>query len=144
MKTKILAVSFLISFLGIGYFFIFVKGEKKETVIEAEMKDVSRESGETDSKDSNNETRVIKIAAERFKFSQDIINIKKGEKVKIFVENKDINHGIMIPDLVFPPTQKSFTEIELLVDEAGEYNFYCTNEICGGGHGEMVGKIIVS
>lgn len=149
---RIFIVMIVLGVLGLGYFTFLGKENGDKTVQKEEnlAQDSSNkeapksESEKKDVTDNPSEPRIIKIQAKKFEFSEQIINIKKGEKVKIVVENLDIDHGIMIPELVFPPTQKSFMEIDLAVDKPGEYRFFCSNEICGQGHGKMVGKIVVS
>lgn len=87
--------------------------------------------------------REIKITAKKFEFDKTEIQVKKGEKVKIVVENADVSHGIIVPDLIDPSTQESLNEFEIPTDKAGEFYFYCATP-CGLGHGSMSGKIVIS
>jgi len=80
--------------------------------------------------------RVISITAERFTFTPDVIRIKKGEKIRFEVDNKDTTHNFFIPEL-----NVSSDEV-VVFDKPGEYAFSCAN-FCGAGHGGMGGTIIV-
>ncbi len=83
--------------------------------------------------------REITVNARRFEFSPSIIKAKKGEKVKIKINNIDTLHNIQIPEL----NEFSNTE-EFILDtsKSGEFDYFCSN-ICGLGHGDMKGKIII-
>jgi len=83
--------------------------------------------------------KEIKLTASRYEYSPSTINLKKGEKVKIIVENTDTVHGINIPELGVSDT----TEIIITPDSTGTFEWFC-NVHCGSGHGDMRGTIIVS
>lgn len=82
--------------------------------------------------------REIKISAKRWEYSPEIIEVKKGEKIKLTIDNIDTTHGIIIPDLDISGND----EVIFSADEPGEYEFYC-NTYCGGGHKDMAGTIII-
>ncbi|MCF7812799.1 cupredoxin domain-containing protein [Candidatus Gracilibacteria bacterium] len=86
----------------------------------------------------NESVRTINIDAQRFEFSPNIIRVKKGEKVRLVVNNLDTTHNITIP--AFQLGNKS--EAIFTADKVGEFEFFCAN-MCGRGHHEMSGKIIV-
>lgn len=138
---KFLAIIFLGLFLGFIFYF---SGAKSETNDAAKKKETARGEKPMEKAKNTNEIREIKISAKRFGFEPVEINVKKGEKIKLIVTNTDIQHGIMIPELIFPPTQTDFNEVEFTAEQEGSFDFFCTNEICGSGHGRMRGKIVVS
>ena len=61
-----------------------------------------------------------------------------SKKVKINIDNTDTLHGIRIPDLGI----RGDETLEFTADKAGEFTWYCTN-MCGSGHMQMQGKLIV-
>ena len=84
------------------------------------------------------ETNVITIEASRFEYSPNVIHVKKGEHVKLVIDNTDTTHGIVIPDLGV----SGIDSVEFTVDEAGTYQFRCPT-VCGTGHRGMVGTLVV-
>ena len=82
--------------------------------------------------------KEIEIDAFQFGFSPDTVTVKKGEKVKLIINNLDIDHGIRIPDL----NLKGDNSIEFVADKVGEFNWYCNN-MCGPGHSSMKGLLKV-
>jgi len=84
------------------------------------------------------DAREFTVHAFKFGYSPDIIEVNKGDKVRIIIENTDTTHGIRIPDL----NLKDNNQIEFTTDKQGEFIWYCTN-ICGDGHSQMRGKLIV-
>lgn len=84
------------------------------------------------------EKREIIIKASRFEYNPSVITIKKGEKIKLIIDNMDAAHGIRIPELGI--SGKDF--VEFTAEKAGEFTWYC-NYFCGQGHQRMQGKLIV-
>jgi cytochrome c oxidase subunit 2 len=82
--------------------------------------------------------RTISINAKKFEFSPNVIRIKKGETVKIKVNNIDMTHNITIPAFRIGNKEEAI----FTATEAGEFEFSCAN-MCGRDHHDMVGKIIV-
>ena len=84
------------------------------------------------------ETKEFTIQAIRFGYSPDTITIKKGDHVKIIIENKDFTHGMRFLDLGV----SGDSVVEFTATEAGTFTWYCNN-YCGEGHGSMSGTLIV-
>jgi len=84
--------------------------------------------------------REIKITAKRFEYSPSEITLKKGEKVKLVIDNVDFVHGLHFEDLPGEPGDNY--EYIFEATEVGEFEFHC-NRFCGAGHEQMEGKIIV-
>jgi cytochrome c oxidase subunit 2 len=82
----------------------------------------------------------IKIKAKNFEFEPKEIHVKKGDKVKLTLENSEGAHGFAIPeyrlDLKQPGT------VEFVADKAGTFSFSCS-VVCGAGHSKMTGQLIV-
>ena len=87
---------------------------------------------------AQSDTKEFTVNAFRFGYSPDRIEVNKGDNVRIIVNNTDTIHGIKIPDLKL----SGDSLIEFTADETGEFNWYCAN-MCGGGHMQMQGKLIV-
>lgn len=85
-------------------------------------------------------TQDIKVTATNFQFQPAEIKVKKGDKVKITLVNKEGAHGLEIPD--FKVNLQKDGSAEFTADKAGEHEFHCS-VMCGAGHDNMVGKIIV-
>lgn len=86
----------------------------------------------------------IKVTAKKYRFEPKEIHVKKGEEVLLEVSTADVQHGFHVPDLdIAEPIQKGkVAEIRFTPKERGEYKVEC-DIICGPGHDDMAGKIIV-
>lgn len=82
--------------------------------------------------------KEFQVKAFRFGYSPELIEVNKDDKVKIIIENTDTLHGIRIPDLSI----RGDEILEFTADKKGEFIWYCTN-MCGNGHMQMQGKLIV-
>lgn len=74
-------------------------------------------------------SKEIIVEGTEFKFSQDKIELKKGEKVKITFQNKgEQPHNLLIPELTVATRTIGPGEEDTVVIEAketGEFTFYC-------------------
>ena len=89
--------------------------------------------------------RTVKIVAKRFKFTPEVVKLKKGEPVVFELTTLDVVMGMNIPDFkvrsdIIPgKTMKlAFTP-----DKAGTFTFVC-DIFCGDGHEDMSGKLVVA
>lgn len=82
--------------------------------------------------------KVFNVNAYRFGYSPDTITVNNGDMVKIIINNTDTLHGIRIPELNI----KGNDVIEFTANKSGEFTWYCAN-MCGNGHMQMKGKLIV-
>ncbi len=89
--------------------------------------------------------REIYITASQWKFSENEIRVKKGERVRIIAESADVPHGFAIDELGVSAYLDGVRKqvIEFVAERPGTYVFYC-NVPCGSGHSNMKGKIIVA
>ncbi len=126
MKKLIIGVVVLAIVIIGGLY--FTMGKSKQDVL----------SGNVVAVDNGVDTKVINIDASRFQYSQNVIKVKKGEHVKILINNKDTQHGITIPDLGV----SGIDSVEFTADKAGTYEFRCPT-MCGKGHKDMKGTLIV-
>ncbi len=89
--------------------------------------------------------RVVDYEAFKFGFSPDPLVVFSGETVVLKLKSRDVEHGIMIPEVDFnspiPPsktTTKSFTAPV----KPGRYPIFCST-YCGADHGNMRGVMVV-
>jgi cytochrome c oxidase subunit 2 len=89
--------------------------------------------------------REIQVTARRFEFVPKIINVKKGERVRLVVTSEDVDHGIAIREFGVDQIVKAKETkvIELSADKAGRFDVTCS-VFCGDGHPDMVGELIVT
>ncbi|KIL36102.1 hypothetical protein SD71_08905 [Cohnella kolymensis] len=84
--------------------------------------------------------KAITINAKNFEFDQKEIKVKKGEKLSITLKNSQGNHAIQIEG--YDQQIKGGKTVTFTADKAGEFRFLCS-VMCGAGHIDMVGKLIV-
>lgn len=78
------------------------------------------------------------VKAFRFGYQPDTLTVKKGDLVKITIDNEDGMHGINL----FAFGVQDMDYIEFKADKAGTFMWYCSN-FCGQGHSSMHGTLIV-
>ncbi len=92
------------------------------------------------------ETRVVRMTAERFVFTPSQIKVKRGTLVEIRIASEDTNHGFHIPRagvaIVIPKRGRGEAKVLFRATETGEYDFECS-KACGAGHTQMRGVIVV-
>jgi cytochrome c oxidase subunit 2 len=81
------------------------------------------------------------IDATNWKFDVTEIKAKVGDTLKLTLKSSDGNHGIGIDDLGGLKIKNGET-VEIKLDKAGTFEFHC-NIMCGQGHDNMSGNIIV-
>jgi cytochrome c oxidase subunit II len=100
--------------------------------------------GRTASEPGGN-AKVIKVTAQRFRYTPSEIQIKKGQSAVLEFTSVDFVHGFKIPALGIradlPPGK--ITRVTLKPEKVGAYDFLCDN-FCGSGHEEMSGRIVVT
>ena len=88
--------------------------------------------------ETNTIIEEFNVKAFRFGYEPNVINLDKGDKIRINIDNTDVMHGIRIPDFGL----RGNKTIEFTAGKTGEFVWYCAN-MCGEGHMAMQGKIIV-
>jgi cytochrome c oxidase subunit 2 len=126
-KMDFVVVSIVIVIVLVAAYIGFIYNPSDQNYVENDITPVN---------DQN--IREIKIDAKRFNFSPDVIELKKGETVKLSINNLDTTHGIVIPDLGVSGN----TRVEFTPDKTGTFSFYCGN-YCGNDHHGMSGSIVV-
>ena len=88
--------------------------------------------------------KEFKLTARQFSFEPGIIEVNKGDEVRLVITSMDVPHGFSIAeyginerlDVGKPAT------IEFTADKEGTFTAFCS-VFCGSGHSNMKGKLIV-
>ena len=90
------------------------------------------------------EVKEFKITAKQFQFEPAIIEINRGDKVRLVVTSTDVPHGFTIPEYGInerlDPGKPA--TIQFTADKQGTFTAFCS-VFCGSGHSNMKGKIVV-
>ena len=86
----------------------------------------------------NGNVREITVDAKMFEFNPNIIKVKEGERVRIKINNLDVEHAISIPELGID----IHDEGEFVAGKKGNFSFSC-HIYCGSGHSSMQGVLVV-
>ncbi len=89
--------------------------------------------------------KVVKIVAQRFRYTPSEIPLKAGQEYVLEFTALDFTHGFNLPDLkkradLIPGM---VTKVAVRFDKPGKYDFLCDN-FCGDGHEEMNGRFVVT
>jgi cytochrome c oxidase subunit 2 len=83
----------------------------------------------------------LKLVASNFKFDQAEYRVKKGQEIKVSLENKEGMHGVEIKDFNVKLDGNNKTG-SFKADKEGTYDIVCAVP-CGTGHATMKSKLIV-
>lgn len=88
--------------------------------------------------------KTMKMTAELWKFTPNVVRIKKGENVTLEVTGVSGTHGLAVPALGINETiiQGQTVSIDIPTDKAGTFDFRCSIQ-CGSGHSDMTGQIVI-
>ncbi len=86
----------------------------------------------------------IQVAARKYKFTPNVITVKKGQLVRLIITAEDRDHGFRLKDFDIKQrlVKGAPTTIEFTPQEAGTFDFKCSVR-CGLRHGKMKGKLVV-
>ncbi len=90
------------------------------------------------------DVKEFRITARSWEFEPAIIEVNKGDKVRLIVTSVDVPHGISIPEYGINErleVGKPVT-IEFTAEKEGSFNAFCS-VFCGSGHSKMKGQIVV-
>jgi cytochrome c oxidase subunit II len=91
-----------------------------------------------------NGIRVVKVTAERYKFTPDPIVVRTGENVRVELTSKDTTHGFALPeyniDVKVEPGKTSTASFT--ARNVGEFPIHCS-VFCGLGHPSMRATLVV-
>lgn len=89
--------------------------------------------------------RIITYEAFKFAFSPDPLIVRSGETVVLKLKSRDVEHGIMIPEIDFNSSMpvNKVTEVSFKAPvKPGKYPIFCST-YCGTDHGNMRGTLLV-
>jgi len=84
------------------------------------------------------------MTAVKYRFTPDVIKVKKGDRVRLVVTALDRDHGFKLEafqiDKKLPKGEP--VAVEFTADRAGTFPFQCS-QFCGLGHKKMKGQLVV-
>jgi heme/copper-type cytochrome/quinol oxidase subunit 2 len=98
--------------------------------------------------EDNNQPGDIKefaMTARQFEFEPSTITVNEGDTVRLTITSEDVPHGFAIAEFDVNarlPVNEP-TTVEFVADKAGTYRFFCS-VMCGEGHREMTGTLVVN
>jgi len=86
----------------------------------------------------------IPVVMRKWAIEPNHIEVKLGQHVELDVTSADVEHGLEVPKLgIRESVQPGFvTIVKFHAVEAGEFPMACS-VLCGKGHDQMTGKIVV-
>ena len=84
------------------------------------------------------------MVAKRYTYERNVVRVKKGELVALDITTADRQHGIESKELGIDESIQPghTTTVTFTPEKTGEFKIEC-DIICGPGHDDMQGKIIV-
>lgn len=103
--------------------------------------------GQAKQERQGNELIVVKefhIVADKSLYRPNIIQVNKGDTVRIIIYASNSNHGFVLPAYGINEflEENNYKTIEFVADQAGTYTFF-SNVYSGPGTKDMNGKLIV-
>ncbi len=138
MKKGLIVVLVAIVVVAVVGFLIFNKSGGSSNSANLESTNPTVGGSNTQASGGNSPTKIINLDAQRFQYTPNTITVKKGDIVKIVMNNIDTTHGIAIPDFGV----SGVDSVQFTADKAGTFEFHCPT-MCGSGHKEMTGTLIV-
>ena len=96
--------------------------------------------GGGDSAAPKGEGTKIEIKATNWDFEPKEIRVKQGETVTISLVNEEGLHNVLIKG--YNKTVEAGKPVTFVANKTGEFEFVC-DIMCGAGHADMIGKLIV-
>lgn len=86
----------------------------------------------------------LQISMRKFAIEPNVIRVRQGQNVILDVSSKDVQHGFQVEQMGInePIAPGKPAEITLDTSKKGEFRLACSI-ICGAGHDDMTGKIVV-
>lgn len=86
------------------------------------------------------ETKEFTVKASNFEFDVKEIKVNKGDTVKITLVNEKGNHALKFNG--YNKEVQGGKTISFVANKTGEFDYKCSI-MCGAGHNDMMGKLIV-
>lgn len=93
---------------------------------------------------NNGVVKEFTIEASQFVFSPSSITVNEGDTVKITLKSLDVAHGFAISEFNVNQRVEAKSEVtfEFIANKKGTYTYFCS-VMCGSGHKDMVGTLVV-
>lgn len=87
---------------------------------------------------------TVRVTMRKFKIEPSEIHLKVGERVRFEVSSADVQHGFSVPELgIREPLRPGKPAVfDFTPDRKGVFEMKC-GILCGPGHDDMKGKIVV-
>jgi heme/copper-type cytochrome/quinol oxidase subunit 2 len=87
---------------------------------------------------------TVRVTMRRYRIEPDEIRLKLGQRVRFEVSSADVQHGFDVPELgIHEPLRPGKPAVfDFTPDRKGVFEMKC-GILCGPGHEQMKGKIIV-
>ncbi len=85
-----------------------------------------------------------RLVMKKYEFIPPVIRVKQGQVVELDIVTADVQHGLAVPELGIKAAVHpgDVTEVKFRADKKGEFLMRCYI-LCGPGHDDMQGKIVV-
>ncbi len=86
----------------------------------------------------------IQVKMRKYSFDPPVIRVKQGDAVELEISAADVQHGFAVPDLdIKEPVPRGQTAtVRFKAENRGQFKIQCSI-LCGPGHDEMQGTLIV-
>ncbi|MCI0355811.1 MAG: cupredoxin domain-containing protein [Acidobacteria bacterium] len=93
---------------------------------------------------SGREPVRVQVTMKKYSFDPAVIRVKQGDWVELAISTADVQHGFAIPDLdIREPVPRGRTAtVRFRAERKGQFKIRCSI-LCGPGHDEMQGTLIV-
>lgn len=90
------------------------------------------------------EDKLIEIRARKFSYTPNIIEVNRGDHVRIRLLSEDVHHGFFLDGYEIKTSAHPGQDghLEFVADKAGRYQFRCS-VTCGEFHPYMIGYLVV-
>ncbi|MEE8168717.1 MAG: cupredoxin domain-containing protein [Candidatus Hydrothermarchaeales archaeon] len=88
--------------------------------------------------------KEIHVKLKRFTFTPEVIRVNEGDRVRLYLEGIDLQHGFYIDgyDIGEEVGHIEIKVLEFVADKPGTFKTRCS-VVCGSLHPFMVGKLVV-
>lgn len=135
-NSMVLIIVALIITLGGGYYFYTQKPSGNQATTRTNTTAVAVMQGDV---------KVFTLEGGSFYFKPNVIEVKKGDKVKVVLNSVSMMHDFVIDELNVKSAQAksgTSTSVEFVADKVGSFEFYCSvGEHRAQG---MVGTLVVA
>jgi cytochrome c oxidase subunit 2 len=89
-------------------------------------------------------TKEVAVIARQYEYLPGVIDVVKGQPLRLYLTSLDFMHGLFIEkfQIIQRIDKGKLTVVDFVPDQAGTFDFKCS-VVCGSGHKEMIGKLVV-